>query len=451
MERQERRARRGLGWIALGPLLFSCVAGAGYALLRASHPADAPAGAHAAIREAKSDPSALDLVLAPAGGARPLDERIRVQQRRIPSSRLPAQELERLGWLFIARAREYSDAGSYRLALAAADAIEARESGSRAALLLRGHALHSLHRFREAERVARKLASERGMPHDFGLLGDVLADRGRLAEATDAYQKMMDLRPDMHAYARAAHVRYLKGDLSGALAAMELATRAASPRNGESFAWAFSKLAQYQLQAGAADRARATVSAALEISPESPQALETAAQLHLADGEPGRAVEPLHKAIANSPHPKLLWMLIESLEALDRHAEAEQVRAQLLAAGEREDPRAFALYLASRREELERAERCVRAELAERADVYTYEALGWVQSARGEHAAALQSARRSLAEGTEDARLFYHAGLIAERAGDAAQARTWLARARAGAALLLPSQRAALEAHGRAP
>jgi tetratricopeptide (TPR) repeat protein len=249
----------------------------------------------------------------------------------------------------------------------------------------------------------------------------------------------------MHSYARAAHVRYLKGDLAGALDAMQMAARAASPRNRESFAWTWSKLAQYQLQSGRPDLAHAAVAKAIEVFPDSPHARKAEALLALAAGEPARAVAPLRKAIAVSPHPELLWMLIESLTALGRDAEAGAVRAQLLAVGQREDPRAFALYLATQREQLELAEQLVRSELSERGDVYTYEALAWVQSARGQQSLALESARRSLAAGTQDARLYYHAGLIAERAGDAGAARQWLARAETLAQLLLPSQRAELQ------
>jgi tetratricopeptide (TPR) repeat protein len=444
MQRHDRSVGPRRGRIAIGSLLLLCGAiGSAFGAWALAHDTRGPTSGARAAR-ANAEPSALELVLAPQAGTHPLDERIRTLQRRIPSSKVPAQEIERLSWTFIARARELDDAGGYQLALAGARAIEAYEPGSHAALLLRGHALHSLHRFVEAEQVARRLVAARGLPHDHGLLGDVLVDRGALDEAIDAYQQMVDERPDMHSYARAAHVRYLKGDLAGALDAMQMAARAASPRNRESFAWTWSKLAHYELQSGRRDLAQRAVAKALEVFPDSPHARKAEALLALAADEHALAVAPLRKAIAVSPHPELLWMLIESLTALGRDAEAGAVRAELLAVGQREDPRAFALYLATQREQLELAEQLVRDELAGRGDIYTYEALAWVQSARGQQALALESARRSLAAGTQDPRLYYHAGLIAERAGDAVAARQWLARAESLAPLLLPSQRAEL-------
>ncbi|HKU42439.1 MAG TPA: tetratricopeptide repeat protein, partial [Polyangiales bacterium] len=276
-------------WLSAALWLAACEA--------ASHAADSRS-------DAISPPiAALELVLTPQAGDHPLDVQIRRLQQRIPRSRVQAEELDRLGWSFVARAREQNDPGSYNLVLQCALAIEAIEPNSHAALLLRGHALQSLHHFVEAEQVARRLVAERGLAFDFGLLGDVLVDRGSLDEAVASYQRMMDMRPDTHAYSRAAHVRYLKGDLPGALAAMQVAARSASVRNGESFAWTWAKLAGYQLQSGDAEAAQSSVQRALEVSPDSFHALRAQASIWLARGDPERAIPPLRRAAEHSPHP----------------------------------------------------------------------------------------------------------------------------------------------------
>ena len=64
---------------------------------------------------------------------------------------------------------------------------------------------------------------------DYGLLGDALMEQGRLDEAAAAYQQMIDLKPFYQSYTRAAHVRWMKGDLEGALGAMRRATRIGQP------------------------------------------------------------------------------------------------------------------------------------------------------------------------------------------------------------------------------
>jgi len=391
-------------------------------------------------------PTPRDLVLAPREGDHPLEQRIRVLQQRCRERQDPARDLERLGWTFVAIARELGDPGDHQLALQAALAMDAHARDTPAALLLRGHALHGLHRFTEAEQVARELVAVRGLPFDHGLLGDVLVDRGALDEATVAYQRMLDERPDMHAYARAAHVRFLRGDRAGAVEAMQLAVKAASPRNAESFAWVWSKLALYALATGARESAHHAAQRALQRVPSWEPALRVEALLAIDAGAPARAVELLARTRADARHPETVWLLRDALRLLGRAPEADALHAQLVAPGASEDPRTLALYLVSHREQLARADALIRRELHERQDIYTFEVLAQLESARGRHAEALDAARRSLAAGTEDARLFYHAGLVAEQAGDRVHARSWLDRARAGALTLLPSQRAQLAA-----
>src|SRR5437879_8871757 len=93
----------------------------------------------------------LAVALAPHEGAGKLDVEIRRFQEQARAGRNPELALERLGWLFVAKARESFDSGFYRLAEQCALCLESRQPNSAEALLLRGHVLHNLHRFKEAE------------------------------------------------------------------------------------------------------------------------------------------------------------------------------------------------------------------------------------------------------------------------------------------------------------
>ena len=116
----------------------------------------------------------------------------------------------------------------------AAACLETITPDEPAAWLLRGHVLHQLHRFREAETIARRLVSTREFVLDFGLLGDVLMEQGRVAEAADAYQRMIDLKPFYQSYTRAAHLRWIKGDVRGAVAMMQAAVAPVASATGSS-------------------------------------------------------------------------------------------------------------------------------------------------------------------------------------------------------------------------
>ncbi|MEQ1854650.1 MAG: hypothetical protein ABMA01_24040, partial [Chthoniobacteraceae bacterium] len=79
-------------------------------------------------------------------------------------------------------------------------------------------------------------------------------------------------------------------------------------------------------------------------------------------------------------------------------------------------------------------------ELESRADIFTHDALAWTLAANGRDAEAWGSIGRALAEGTQDARIFLHAAVIAARLGRP-EAAGFLARARQLERLLLPSER----------
>jgi hypothetical protein len=89
----------------------------------------------------------------------------RQRQARDATNSVPY--LDRLGWAFVAKARTNSDPGFYKLAEQAAWCIEAKRRGSTEALLLRGHVLHNLHRFKEGEALARRLVAQRGLWFDY--------------------------------------------------------------------------------------------------------------------------------------------------------------------------------------------------------------------------------------------------------------------------------------------
>lgn len=389
---------------------------------------------------------ACTLALAPQATTTGEDREISQLQEQLRQSLEPSA-LNRLGWMYVAKARLSYDPGYYKLAEQTALCLETNQPGSPEALLLRGHALHSLHRFGEMEQLARKLVAMRGQAFDYALLGDALLEQGRLDEAIQPYQKMVDLKPGLQTYSRVAHVRWLKGDLPGAIDLMRMATRAGSPRNRESVAWAESRLARYQLQAGDFKTALATADAALQLVPDYAPALLVRAHVLQMKGQTDQAVENLTRAAAEDPLPEYQWALADALRAAGRADEAIPVEARLNQRGAADDPRTFALYLATRGEQVETALRLAREELARRADGFTLDALAWSLAAAGRHAEADTLMRRALAVGTKDARLFYHAGVIAAGQGRPQEARRWFRSAGAIRQMLLPGEREQLGRH----
>jgi len=381
------------------------------------------------------------IALAAHDGQDKLDEEIRKVQDQVRASKDTDRALERLGWLFVTKARRSFDPGFYKLAEQCALALEARQPRCPEALLLRGHAMHNLHRFREAEPLARGLVAERGLPFDFGLLSDVLMEQGKLEESIAACQQMIDLRPDLQSYARGAHLRWLRGDLAGAENLMRLAAAAASPREPETAAWAYSRLALYQFQAGAMGEADQSCAEALGFQADYPPALLLRGRLWLARGEPEKAIVNLCRAAQLNPLPEYQWTLADALRAAGRNEEAQETEKTLARGGARSDPRTFALYLATRGRDPELALRLAQAELDARQDIFTHDALAWACAGAGRMDEARRESDLALAEGTKDARLLFHAAVIAWNSGEPRLAARRIDETTALSALLLPSER----------
>jgi tetratricopeptide (TPR) repeat protein len=314
------------------------------------------------------------------------------------------------------------------------------------ALLLRGHVLHSLHHFKEAEPIALKLTQKRGLAFDYGLLGDIEYDQGKIPEAIAAYQQMANLHPDLQAYSRIAQIRWITGDLPGAVEAMTQAAEAGSPLNAEPTAWTYARLAMFQLQSGDFPAAKNSASLALQLQTNNAAALLALGRVQLALGENAAAISSLQNAASLNHLPETQWLLADVLRACGKTNEAAAVESLLQKRGVAEDPRSFALYLATRGLRLDTALDLARRELDVRSDVFTHDALAWALKASGQLSEARAEMAKALAAGTQDARLFFHAAVINEAAGDKDESTRYARLAWNSRQMLFPSE---LEQLGR--
>ncbi len=398
----------------------------------------------AQLVETSAQPAIPALLLVEPRDTTPLDAQIRTSQLRLKRTARLGPETERLGWLLIAKARASSDPGFTTLAGIAADTLEKNFGLQREAWLLRGHVLQSHHRFAEAEEIARRLVTARGAAADYALLGDALYDEGQIAEAADAYQHMVDLKPSLDSYSRAANIRWIKGDLAGAVELQTLAVRSGGPGDPGALAWSLVRLGQLVWQRGSSADAAALASRALELVPEFEPALLLQGRLLLASGHAVDALIPLARAVAILPLPEPRWVYAEALRAAGREADATDQEIRILREGIAEDPRTVALFLATHGRDSATAVELATAELKNRGDVMTHSASALALALAGRINEAITHARAALTEGTVDARLLLHAGHIAALARQP-DATDLLNRASALTQLLLPSERRLLE------
>lgn len=396
-------------------------------------------GASAAVAATPFD---REMILTPPDGSAAEDVAIRRWQARVAAPDAKPVALEQLGWAYVAKARRTLDAGFFKLAETCADVMDAGGVTAESRLL-RGHVQHNLHRFTAAERTAAELVRERGLPVDLALLSDALVEQGKLSAAVPVLQRLVNLQPGVPAFSRIAHVRWLKGDVAGATAALDTAWNASAEADAETQAWLLVRMSLLALQRGELAAARRMADRASERLEDFPPALLAQGRVLLAQGDANAAVGVLRRGAALSPLPEYQWWLRDALRATGAN-DAAEVDRQLRARGAQSDPRTLALFLATEGGDAASALRLARAELAERADVFTYDAVAWAQFAAGDVHGAAAMMERALAEGTTDARLRWHAGEIARAAG-APDWQLQLELAHAARWTLTPSERLRLE------
>ncbi len=379
-----------------------------------------PAAAAAELSAAARSGSATDRI-----------RRLQAAVRAAPESVVP---YARLAEAYLQAVRETGDPALYTRAdeaLRRALRIDPRDVS---VLTASGGLALARHDFRAGlalGRRAQRLAPDSTQP--LAVTVDALVELGRYDEAATTLQRMVDLKPNLAAYARVSYFRELHGDLDGALRAMSLAVSAGAGAM-ENVAYVRSLLGNLQLARGRTAAAGRTYRETLTRLPDHVPAQVGAARVDAAQGRLGAAIRRLNRVVERLPLPEHVIALGEAELAAGRTAagrrtlELVDVQRRLLArAGVNSDVE-LALFEAdhgSSRRGLELARRAWAAAPS----VRSADAVGWALTRAGRPAEGLRWARRALRLGSTDAGFVFHAGMAAREARRPALARRWLARA----------------------
>jgi tetratricopeptide (TPR) repeat protein len=340
-----------------------------------------------------------------------------------------------LGLAYQQRARETGDPAYYpksegvlrrALALAPNDLLATSGLGSLAL---------SRHRFREALELGRRArAISPTTARSYGVIGDALVELGRYREAFAAFDTLARLRPGLAAYARVSYARELRGDYTGAVAAMRLAVDAAADEP-EPLAWTHVQLGKLHWSRGRIGPAAREYRAALEAYPGYVYALDALAQVEAARGRFVRAIRLERRAVETIPLPQFVTMLgdLEHVTGHERLARRQYaligvIQRLLVANGVRTDLET-ALFDVDHGIRLSRALALARLAHRDRPSIDGDDVLAWALARTGHCGEALRFSKRALRLGTRDAPKEFHRGMIERCVGHDAQARRWFRRA----------------------
>ncbi len=433
--------------VPLGVLLLTlAVAGFGQVLRMAETTVERdPAGSAVGTTDAHLGTGAAPLLdpSVPAGGSASA-ERARIRENVtfwgtrfaadprdfISATRLAASEIE--------LARATGDVTGYLAANEAVDGALRAFPEYPVALGYRGVVLVALHRFEEArDQALAILAVAPADPTALAILGDASLELGHVAAARTAYADLATLGASPAASVRLSHLAFIEGRIADAVLASEAAVSGALEQglNGSVVAWYHYQLGDTRIATGNRAGAAEAYRAALLADPASHLARWGLSRIAAAEGRLDDAIAQLDAAIKIMPQLEFVARRADlyrlrgaeddtAREAADR-ATVLAIAGLAAAAGTVHD-RTLSLYLAGSGDDPARALSLAAAEIDIRPDVYGYDALAWALLANDRPEEARVAMATALAFGTRDARLLYHAGMIALALGERPQAASLL-------------------------
>jgi tetratricopeptide (TPR) repeat protein len=263
----------------------------------------------------------------------------------------------------------------------------------------------------------------------YEFIADAAMELGDYGDAEEAAQWMLDMRPgNVPGLLRGAALRRLYGDAHGATEFFSQAYQQMAPTQAEELAWTLTEMADLQLSTGDIDGAEKLLHSAQQRFPGYYAALEDLARVQTARQHYSEALDLLRQRNQNFPTAASRYALARALERAGQITEDDlaytdfATRARPLINGSENANEELILYYLERKNDPAEALRIAQLEITKRHDVNTLDAYAWALCVNGRYEEAQKQIAMALAVGVREARMLYHAGVIAEKLHDDASA-----------------------------
>lgn len=379
----------------------------------------------------------------PAPDAVATEQAIRFLEERVRRDPEDFSAQNRLAGYYLQRLRETSNLGFLEMAAATARASLAAlpaevNTGGLTALALSEHAAHNFAAARDHAVRLTKLEPSKSYPYE--ILGDALLELGEYEKAAAAFHKVKQLEfaSSVNSETRLARLAVLHGKTHIAKQhfsnALTLALDWHLPAR-EAAAWCHWQLGETAFSIGDYKTSEHHYRRALKIFPDYPQALASLGRVRAAQNDLSVAIEFYRHAAQISPDPAL-FAALGDLYKLAGQAENAHAQYQLVEKIGRLSElngatynRQLAMFYADHDLKADEAYKNAIEEYAVRRDIYGADAVAWTALKANKLNEAQAAIKQALRLGTRDAKLFYHAGMIARAAGDRSRAHDYLERA----------------------
>jgi tetratricopeptide (TPR) repeat protein len=382
---------------------------------------------------------------------------IRELERRVKSDKDDFMAYNKLAGYYLQKVRETGNLNFLDLASRAAKAslevLPAEQNiGGLAALAQVEFVAHDFAAARDHAQQLIKLDAKKSYPYQ--LLGDALIELGDYDKATAVFYELEQRSDGAGVESRRGRLALLRGDTEEAkrrfARAIIFAQHQTTPSR-EAIAWNRWQLGEIYFSTGDYEAAETHYRDSLITFPDYYRALASLGRVLAAKGDLTGAIENYERAARILPDPTFVAALgdLYQLAGRDKDAQAqyaliEQINKINTVNGALYN-RQIALFYADHDLKADDAYQQAKLEYETRRDIYGADAVAWTALKAGKIAEAQLAIKEAMRLGTRDARLFYHAGMIAQAAGDRTAARENLQRALA----LNPQFDALQAAHAR--
>lgn len=297
------------------------------------------------------------------------------------------------------------------------------------------------HDFAAARDHAIKLTEiDPAKAYPYLMLGDALLELGDYEKAADAYRQALQKNggTDTSIETRLGRLAALKGDNAKARKhftdALNLALDLPVPPR-EAIAWLRWQLGEMAFAAGDYAAAEKNYRDALTTFPDYYRAVASLGKARAAQGDLPGAIEQFEKVTRILPDPNYVAALGDLYKLAGREEDAKRQYELVEQIGHLSElngslyNRQLALFYADHDLKPEDAYTLAAKEYEARRDIYGADALAWTALKANKIPEAQAAIKDALRLNTQDAKLFYHAGMIARAGGDGDSARDYLQRA----------------------
>jgi tetratricopeptide (TPR) repeat protein len=339
-----------------------------------------------------------------------------------------------LGSAYVELARITVDPTYYGKAQGALDrSMQLRPEGNGPAMLGMGALANSRHEFAVAKDWGMRAQAVNPQSAEvYGVIADALTQLGDDAGATDAVQRMLDLKPNVASFTRASYYFETHGRGPEARDALERALGGAGAPDEIAFCRYY--LGELAFNAGRLEEAETQYSQGLALVGQDPALTQGQAKVAAARGDADRALGAYRQLVSRTPLPQYIVEYGELLEVSGHKAEAAQQymvltqQQRLMESQGATDDLSASLVAADHGDKAD-ALRRAQAEWGRRQNVLVADAMAWALHVNGRDAEALPYAEKAAALGWHNATFAYHHGMIHAALGQRAEAERFLAQA----------------------